>query len=59
MEITERFTMSKEGTVLTREYKIVDPLYLAEPYSHSNTSLFSTERFIPYECEELKDDGPQ
>ena len=59
MEITERFTMSKEGDVLTREYTIVDPLYLAEPYSHSNTSLFSTERFIPYECEELKDDGPQ
>ena len=59
MEVTEHFTISKEGTVLTREYTIVDPLYLAEPYSHSNTSLFSTERFIPYDCEELKDDGPQ
>lgn len=37
----------------------VNPLYLTEPYSHSNTSLFLTERFIPYDCEELNDDGPQ
>ena len=55
MEITERFTMSKDGTELTRGYTIVDPLYLAEPYSHSNSSLYSIEKFIPYECEELKD----
>lgn len=55
MEITERFTMSKDGTELTREYTIVDPLYLAEPYSHSNSSMYSTDKFIPYECEELKD----
>ena len=53
MEITERFTMSKDGTELIREYTIVDPLYLAEPYSHRNSSLYSTDRFIPYECEEL------
>lgn len=55
MEITERFTMSKDGTELTREYTIVDPFYLAEPYSHSNSSMYSIDKFIPYECEELKD----
>ncbi|MBT5168509.1 MAG: hypothetical protein HN763_05400 [Opitutales bacterium] len=59
MEITERFTMSKDGTELTREYTIVDPHYLAEPYSHSNSSLYSTSKFFPYECEELKDDSQQ
>ena len=57
MEITERFTMSKDGMSLVREYTIVDPLYLAEPYTHRNSSLYSTDRFIPYECEELMGGG--
>ena len=56
MEITERFTMSKDGSELTRAYTIVDPVYLAEPYSHLNSSLYTIGTFIPYECEELKDD---
>lgn len=56
MEITERFTMSKDGNELTREYTVVDPVYLAETYSNSNSSLYTIATFIPYECEELKDD---
>ncbi len=56
MEITERFTMSEDGNELTREYTIVDPEYLAETYSHSNSSFYTTDTFIPYDCEELKDD---
>ena len=59
MEITERFTLSKDGTVLSREYTVLDPVYLAEPYSYSNASLYTTAKFIPYECEELKDDSQQ
>jgi hypothetical protein len=59
MEITERFTMSEHGNELTREYTVVDPVYLAEPYSHRNSSLYTTDPFIPYECEELKDDRQQ
>jgi hypothetical protein len=59
MEITERFTMSEDGNELTREYTVVDPVYLAEPYSHRNSSLYTTDPFIPYECEELKDDRQQ
>ena len=58
MEVTERFKMSKEGDVLIHEYTIVDPLYLAQHYSHSDTSLFWTDKFIPYEWEEFKDDDP-
>ena len=59
MEITERFFMNDDGTELTREYTVVDPVYLAEPYSHLNKSIYTTEAFIPYECEELKDDRQQ
>lgn len=59
MEITERFFMNDDGTELTREYTVVDPVYLAEPYSHFNKSIYTTEAFIPYECEELKDDRQQ
>lgn len=55
MEITERFSMSVDGSKLRREYTIVDPLYLAEPYTHFNSSLFTTDKFIAYECEELTD----
>ena len=58
MEVMERFKMSKEGDVLTHEYTMIDPLYLAEHYSHSDTSLFRTDKFIPYEREDVKDDDP-
>lgn len=56
MVITERFTMSEDGNELTREYTVVDPVYLAEPYKGSNASQHTTEAFITYECVELKDD---
>ncbi len=59
MEITERFTMSEDGSTLTREYTVVDPVYLAEPHSHVNTSVYTTDPFIPTECDELKDDLQQ
>jgi hypothetical protein len=59
MEITERFTMSEDGNELTREYSVIDPVYLGETYSGSNSSLYTTDRFIAYECEELKDDRQQ
>ena len=56
MVITERFTMSEDGNELTRDYTVVDPIYLAEPYKGSNASQHTTEAFITYECVELKDD---
>lgn len=59
MEITERFTMSDDGSQLTREYTVVDPVYLAEPFSGSNSSLYTIDPFTITECEELKDDLQQ
>ena len=51
--------MSKDGNELTREYTVIDPVYLAKPYSGSNSSLYTTDKFIAYECEELMDDTQQ
>jgi hypothetical protein len=59
MEVTERFTMSEDGMGLIREYTVVDPIYLAEPNSHQNLSLYTSDPFIPTECEELKDELQQ
>ena len=56
MEITERFTMSEDGAELIREYTVEDPVYLAAPSSHRNVSVYTSDPFIPTECEELKDD---
>lgn len=59
MEITERFTMSDDGSELVREYTVLDPVYLAEPSSHRNQSVYTSDPYIPTECEELKDDLQQ
>ena len=56
MVITERFNMSEDGNELTRNYSVEDPVYLAETYSGSNASVYTTESFIVYECEELMND---
>lgn len=53
MEITERFYLDEAGTELTHEYTITDPVYLAEPYSHMQKSLLTSDPFIPYECDDL------
>lgn len=53
MEITERFYLNEDGTELTREYTIVDPVYLAQPHSHRNTSVLTSDPFFPYDCDDL------
>ena len=55
MEITERFYVNKEGTELTREYTVVDPVYLAQPHSHQNKSQLTSNPFISYDCDEQWD----
>lgn len=53
MEITERFYMNDVGTELTREYTVVDPIYLARPHSHQNTSVLTSDPFLEYNCDDL------
>ena len=52
MEITERFYVNKDGTELTREYSIVDSVYLAQPHSHQNKSQLTSNPFISYDCDD-------
>lgn len=41
------------GTQLTREYTIVDPVYLSQSHSHQNSSVLTNADFIPYDCYDL------
>ena len=53
MTIVERFTLSEDGTVLTRKYTITDPLYLASPMEGQDQVTFTNDKYIDYECEDL------
>lgn len=53
LTIVERFTLSDDGTVLTREYTIRDPLYLEAPMTGSDQVTLTQAGYQPYECEDL------
>lgn len=52
MEITEIFYVDDAGELI-REYKIVDPVYLAEPYEHLHKAVRLDGEYIPFECDDL------
>ncbi len=56
MIINEKFSVNDEGTELTREYKVEDPIYLARPLTHVNRSQLTSSPFIKYDCEDLTED---
>ena len=60
MIITEKFSVNEEGTELTREYTVEDPIYLVQPLTHFNKSQLTSSPFIRYDCEDLTEDkyGP-
>lgn len=53
LHIVERFTLDPETTAMRREYVVEDPVYLAEPYTGSDTVLVSETPFERHPCEEL------
>lgn len=53
LTVTERFTLNEDGTVLTREYSLVDPLYLVGSIEGSDEVTFTQEAYAPYACEDL------
>ena len=53
MEITERFYLDEAGNELKREYTVVDPVYLAQPHTHQNTSVLTSDPFLEYDCDDL------
>jgi hypothetical protein len=56
MEIAETFYIDGNGE-LVQEYTITDPVYLAEPHSHLNKSVKTTDAFIPYDCDDLTEEN--
>ncbi|HEX7082173.1 MAG TPA: DUF6152 family protein [Gammaproteobacteria bacterium] len=53
LHIVERFTLDPETFALKREYTAEDPVYLAEPYTGSDTVFPSETPFERHPCEEL------
>lgn len=55
--VVERFTLDAGAGTLTREYRVEDPLYLAQPWSGRDVMSRSSEPYLPYECVELSGDN--
>ena len=53
LHIVERFTLDTERVALERQYTAEDPVYLAAPYTGSNTVYLSEVPFERHPCEEL------
>jgi hypothetical protein len=53
LTVTERFTLSDDSTVLTREYAFIDPLYLEAPFEGSDEVTLTADSYEPYACDDL------
>jgi hypothetical protein len=53
LHVVERFTLDPETFTLKREYTVEDPVYLAAPYTGSDTVLLSDTPFEKQPCQEL------
>lgn len=53
LHIIERFTLDGEKFTLKREYTVEDPVYLAAPYTGSDTVLIAETPFERHPCKEL------
>jgi hypothetical protein len=53
LHIIERFTLDTEQMSIRRDYRVQDPVYLAAPYTGSDTVLVSDTAFERHPCEEL------
>lgn len=56
MEITEVFYVD-DADELVREFKIVDPVYLAEPYEHMHKAVRFDDEYIPFACDDLTEEA--
>jgi hypothetical protein len=53
LHVVERFTLDPQTFALRREYTVEDPVYLAAPYTGSDTVLLSDTPFEKQPCAEL------
>ncbi len=56
LTVIEQFTLNEDGTVLTREYSFVDPLYLETPFEGSDEVTLTSDSYEDYACEDLTDE---
>ena len=56
LHIVERFTLSEDGTTLTREYVADDALYLVGTFSGQDVVKRTNDAYEPYDCEDLTGD---
>jgi hypothetical protein len=59
LTVTERFTLNGDGTVLTREYAFVDPLYLEAPIEGADEVTLTSDAYEPYACNDLTNERTQ
>ncbi len=53
LTVTEQFILSDDGTVLTREYAFIDPVYLAAPFEGADEVTLTAAPYDPYVCDDL------
>jgi hypothetical protein len=53
MRVSERLSVSEDGSTLLRSYEATDPEYFASPYKGTNTYLRSALPLTEYNCVEL------
>lgn len=51
--IEERFYYDDGDGTLVRDYTVIDPLYLAKPYSGRNVADVAAQSYQPFECVDL------
>jgi hypothetical protein len=53
LHIVERFTLDPTAFALKRDWTVEDPVYLATPYTGTDTVFLSETPFEKLRCEEL------
>ena len=53
MHVVERIRFDNELSVLVRDYVVIDPLYLAEPYHGQDIADLAMTAYQPYNCVDL------
>lgn len=54
--VTESFTLSDDGTVLTRDYTFEDPIYLEAPITGSDEVTLTVDAYDSYACDDLTEE---
>ena len=56
LHLIERYTLTRENMMLTRNYEVNDPLYLTNSYSSEDRVFLAETPFDPYDCEDLTEE---